>query len=51
MDGSTLGFHDVVPGGVISLCIWHYDGWTELVLAAVDGDPSKVHLHFLKQVV
>ncbi|XP_040844078.1 ankyrin repeat domain-containing protein 60 isoform X3 [Ochotona curzoniae] len=42
MDGSTLGFHDVVPGGVISLCIWHYDGWTELVLAAVDGDPSKL---------
>ncbi|XP_014643063.1 PREDICTED: ankyrin repeat domain-containing protein 60 isoform X2 [Ceratotherium simum simum] len=42
MDDSTLKFHDVVPGGIISLCIWHYDGWTELVLAAVDGDPSKL---------
>nr|XP_004669491.2 ankyrin repeat domain-containing protein 60 [Jaculus jaculus] len=42
MDNSTLKFHDVAPGGVISLCIWHYDGWTELVLAAVEGDPSKL---------
>ncbi|XP_007525208.2 ankyrin repeat domain-containing protein 60 isoform X2 [Erinaceus europaeus] len=42
MDETTLKFHDVVPGGIISLCIWHYDGWTELVLAAVEGDPSKL---------
>nr|XP_021500085.1 ankyrin repeat domain-containing protein 60 [Meriones unguiculatus] len=42
MDDATLKFYDVVPGAVISLCIWHYDGWTELVLAAVEGDPSKV---------
>ncbi|XP_012511922.1 PREDICTED: ankyrin repeat domain-containing protein 60, partial [Propithecus coquereli] len=42
MDGTTLKFHDVVPGGIISLCIWHYDGWTELVVAAVEGDPSKL---------
>eukprot|EP00071_Canis_lupus_P051309 XP_534464.3 ankyrin repeat domain-containing protein 60 [Canis lupus familiaris] len=42
MDDATLKFHDVVPGGIISLCIWHYDGWTELVLAAVEGDPSKL---------
>ncbi|XP_008582172.1 PREDICTED: ankyrin repeat domain-containing protein 60, partial [Galeopterus variegatus] len=42
MDDTTLKFHDVVPGGIISLCIWHYDGWTELVLAAVEGDPSKL---------
>lgn len=42
MDESTLKFHDVAPGGVLSLCIWQYDNWTELVLAAVEGDPSKV---------
>ncbi|XP_075383804.1 ankyrin repeat domain-containing protein 60 [Tenrec ecaudatus] len=42
MDDATLSFHDVVPGGIISLCIWHYDGWTELVLASVEGDPSKL---------
>ncbi|XP_023106694.1 ankyrin repeat domain-containing protein 60 [Felis catus] len=42
MDDTTLKFHDVVPGGIISLCIWHYDGWTELILAAVEGDPSKL---------
>ncbi|XP_064132508.1 ankyrin repeat domain-containing protein 60 [Loxodonta africana] len=42
MDDATLKFHDVVPGGIISLCIWHYDGWTELVLASVEGDPSKL---------
>lgn len=42
IDDGTLKFHDVVPGGVISLSIWHYDGWIELVLAAVEGDLSKV---------
>ncbi|XP_077634448.1 ankyrin repeat domain-containing protein 60 [Crocuta crocuta] len=42
MDETTLKFHDVVPGGIISLCVWQYDGWTELVLAAVEGDPSKL---------
>ncbi|XDA82479.1 hypothetical protein R6Z07M_012355 [Ovis aries] len=42
MDDATLKFHDVIPGGIISLCIWHYDGWTELVLAAVEGDSSKL---------
>ncbi|XP_012659275.1 ankyrin repeat domain-containing protein 60 [Otolemur garnettii] len=42
MDDTTLKFYDVVPGGIISLCIWHYDGWTELVVAAVEGDPSKL---------
>ncbi|XP_015452397.1 ankyrin repeat domain-containing protein 60 [Pteropus alecto] len=42
MDDTTLKFHDVVPGGIISLCVWHYDGWMELVLAAVEGDPSKL---------
>ncbi|KAM4832726.1 ankyrin repeat domain-containing protein 60 [Urocitellus parryii] len=41
-DDGTLKFHDVVPGGVISLSIWHYDGWIELVLAAVEGDLSKL---------
>ncbi|KAM9068298.1 ankyrin repeat domain-containing protein 60 [Sarcophilus harrisii] len=42
MDDSTLGYHDVVPGGIVSLCIWHQDGWEELVLAAVEGDASKL---------
>lgn len=42
MDDSTLNFHDVVPGGIISLCVWQYDGWTDLVVAAVEGDISKV---------
>ncbi|XP_019492706.1 PREDICTED: ankyrin repeat domain-containing protein 60 [Hipposideros armiger] len=42
MDDTTLKFHDVVPGGIISLCVWRYDGWTELVLAAAEGDPSKL---------
>ncbi|KAM6147522.1 ankyrin repeat domain-containing protein 60 [Erethizon dorsatum] len=42
MDDTTLKFHDVVPGGVLSLCVWHYDGWTDLVVAAVEGDPSKL---------
>nr|XP_027802187.1 ankyrin repeat domain-containing protein 60 [Marmota flaviventris] len=42
IDDGTLKFHDVVPGGVISLSIWHYDGWIELVLAAVEGALSKL---------
>lgn len=42
MDDSTLNFHNVIPGGIISLSVWHYDGWTDLVLAAAEGDTSKV---------
>lgn len=48
MDDAMLKFYDVIPGAIISLCIWHYDGWTELVLAAVEGDPSKVVLCFFQ---
>lgn len=51
MDDATLKFHDVVPGGIISLCVWHYDGWTELVMAAVEGDPSKVFSCFFKWIL
>ncbi|XP_074066437.1 ankyrin repeat domain-containing protein 60 isoform X2 [Macrotis lagotis] len=40
MDDSTLGFHDFVPGGIISMCLWHQDGWQELALAAMEGDAS-----------
>ncbi|KFO31329.1 Serine/threonine-protein phosphatase 4 regulatory subunit 1 [Fukomys damarensis] len=39
MDNTTLKFHDVLPGSTLSLRIWHYDGWTDLVVAAVEGDP------------
>ncbi|KAK1337142.1 hypothetical protein QTO34_001764 [Cnephaeus nilssonii] len=42
MDDTTLRFHDVVPGGIISLHVWRYDGWADLVLAAVEGDTSKL---------
>ncbi|XP_074066435.1 ankyrin repeat domain-containing protein 60 isoform X1 [Macrotis lagotis] len=42
MDDSTLGFHDFVPGGIISMCLWHQDGWQELALAAMEGDASKI---------
>ncbi|XP_010627082.1 ankyrin repeat domain-containing protein 60 isoform X2 [Fukomys damarensis] len=42
MDNTTLKFHDVLPGSTLSLRIWHYDGWTDLVVAAVEGDPSKL---------
>ncbi|XP_036176872.1 ankyrin repeat domain-containing protein 60 [Myotis myotis] len=42
MDDTTLRFHDVVPGGIISLHVWRYDGWTDLVQAAVEGDISKL---------
>ncbi|XP_029772402.1 ankyrin repeat domain-containing protein 60 [Suricata suricatta] len=42
MDETTLKSQDVVPGGIISLRVWHYDGWTDLVLAAAEGDPGKL---------
>ncbi|CAK6447298.1 unnamed protein product [Pipistrellus nathusii] len=42
MDDATLRFHDVVPGGIISLHVWRYDGWADLVQAAVEGDSSKL---------
>lgn len=48
MDNTSLRFYDVVPGGVLSLCVWHYDGWTDLVVAAVEGDPSKVFSCFFE---
>ncbi|XP_044515570.1 ankyrin repeat domain-containing protein 60 [Gracilinanus agilis] len=42
MDDSTLAFHDIVPGGTLSMYIWPQDGWKELVFAAVEGDSSKL---------
>ncbi|XP_033623084.1 ankyrin repeat domain-containing protein 60 isoform X5 [Fukomys damarensis] len=48
MDNTTLKFHDVLPGSTLSLRIWHYDGWTDLVVAAVEGDPSKVFSCFFE---
>ncbi|XP_021110818.1 ankyrin repeat domain-containing protein 60, partial [Heterocephalus glaber] len=42
LDNSTLKSQDILPGGILSLCVWHYDGWMDLVVAAVEGDPSKL---------
>ncbi|XP_038606659.1 LOW QUALITY PROTEIN: ankyrin repeat domain-containing protein 60 [Tachyglossus aculeatus] len=42
MDESTIRFHDIVPGGIITMCIWHEDGWEDLVLAAIEGDIKKL---------
>ncbi|XP_039768762.1 ankyrin repeat domain-containing protein 60 isoform X3 [Ornithorhynchus anatinus] len=42
MDESTIRFHDIVPGGIITMCIWHEDGWEDLVMAAIEGDINKL---------
>ncbi|XP_043946501.1 ankyrin repeat domain-containing protein 60 [Protopterus annectens] len=41
-DDSTLQFNDIVPGGRITLRIWHQDGWRDLVKAAVQGDITQL---------
>ncbi|XP_041080259.1 ankyrin repeat domain-containing protein 60-like [Polyodon spathula] len=41
-NSSTVCFNDIVPGGVITLRVWHYDGWLRLVKAAVEGDVEKL---------
>ncbi|XP_029468616.1 ankyrin repeat domain-containing protein 60 isoform X2 [Rhinatrema bivittatum] len=41
-NASTLKFNDVVPGGTITLRIWHQDGWRDLVKAAAEGDVLKI---------
>ncbi|MGH0188344.1 UNVERIFIED_CONTAM: hypothetical protein FKN15_029430 [Acipenser sinensis] len=41
-NSSTVCFNDIVPGAVITLRVWHYDGWMRLVKAAVEGDVEKL---------
>ncbi|KAG2461767.1 ankyrin repeat domain-containing protein 60-like [Polypterus senegalus] len=41
LSDSTLRFYDIVPGGTVTLKVWHYDGYQKLVKAAAEGD---VHL-------
>ncbi|KAK6471671.1 stress response protein NST1-like [Huso huso] len=41
-NSSTLCFNDIVPGAVITLRVWHYDGWMRLVKAAVEGDVERL---------
>ncbi|MBN3298121.1 ANR60 protein, partial [Amia calva] len=39
---STLRYNDVVPGGTLTLTVWHYGGWAELVKAAAGGDERRL---------
>uniref|UniRef100_H3ABC2 Ankyrin repeat domain 60 n=1 Tax=Latimeria chalumnae TaxID=7897 RepID=H3ABC2_LATCH len=42
LDDSTLKFNDIVPGGTITLKIWHHESWSHLVKAASEGDIQKL---------
>ncbi|XP_075427766.1 ankyrin repeat domain-containing protein 60 [Ascaphus truei] len=39
---TTFQFNGIIPGATISLRIWHYDGWSDLVKAAIEGNLEKV---------
>ncbi|XP_019910835.2 uncharacterized protein LOC105016686 isoform X1 [Esox lucius] len=37
-DETTFHYNDIIPGTAVSLMIWPYNGWAELVIAAATGD-------------
>ncbi|XP_053308743.1 ankyrin repeat domain-containing protein 60-like [Spea bombifrons] len=41
-DYATFQFMGIIPGGTIALGIWHYDGWSDLVKAAAEGNIAKL---------
>ncbi|XP_053309572.1 ankyrin repeat domain-containing protein 60-like [Spea bombifrons] len=41
-DNSTFKFNGIIPRGTISLGIWTYDGWSDLVKAAAEGNITKL---------
>ncbi|KAM9522480.1 ankyrin repeat domain-containing protein 60-like [Salvelinus alpinus] len=41
-DDTTIHCNDIVPGTTVTLMIWPYDGWAELVIAAATGDVFKL---------
>ncbi|CDQ76547.1 unnamed protein product [Oncorhynchus mykiss] len=44
-DDTTIHCNDIIPGTTVTLMIWPYDGWSELVIAAATGDVFKVMWH------
>ncbi|XP_046882613.1 ankyrin repeat domain-containing protein 60-like [Hypomesus transpacificus] len=46
MEESTLHYNDIVPGTVLTVGVWPYNGWPELVTAAASGNT-----YMLKQVM
>lgn len=45
MDNSDLKHHDMVPGAIVNLDIWHT--WKPLVDAAAMGNVAEVHHYTL----
>uniref|UniRef100_A0A8C7C974 Ankyrin repeat domain 60 n=1 Tax=Oncorhynchus kisutch TaxID=8019 RepID=A0A8C7C974_ONCKI len=41
-DDTTIHCNDIVPGTTVTLMIWPYDGWAELVIAAATGNVFKL---------
>ncbi|KAJ7999420.1 hypothetical protein DPEC_G00194250 [Dallia pectoralis] len=41
-DETTIYNNDIIPGTTVSLAIWPYNGWPELVIAAATGDVFKL---------
>ncbi|KAJ6665698.1 hypothetical protein lerEdw1_002068 [Lerista edwardsae] len=41
-DNSTFKSNDIIPGGTITMKIWHEDAWERLVIAAAKGNTKKL---------
>ncbi|KAL0977913.1 hypothetical protein UPYG_G00163150 [Umbra pygmaea] len=39
---TTINYNDIIPGTAVTLMIWPYNGWGELVAAAATGDVFKL---------
>ena len=44
MEESTLRYNDIVPGTVLTVGVWPYNGWPELVTAAASGNTYMVRV-------
>ena len=45
MEESTLHYNDIVPGTVLTVGVWPYNGWPELVTAAASGNTYMVRVN------
>lgn len=41
-DDSTFKDNNVIPGGTMTMQVWHEDAWLQLVQVAAKGNPKKV---------
>lgn len=42
VDQTTIDQNDIIPGTTVTMAIWPYNGWQEVVQAAATGNEYKV---------